>query len=215
MYSFLKKIYLKHFLKLFFGKIKNYNRHKSYEDYINKQKEKTNNLEKIAIWKGSEWETKVKGFENLFERNKKFLKNKKKAICLGARTGQEVFVLRKLGLEAIGIDLVPFPPYTIEGDIHNLSFKNEEFDFVFTNIFDHSLYPEKFILEMERVCSQEGHIIINLQINTIGDDYTENYINDPNEVLKMFKKSKLIISRNIENTFDGMNYEFVFKKSIK
>ena len=195
--------------------MKNYNRHKSYKDYISKQKEKTNNLKKIAIWKGSEWETKVKGFENLFERNEKFVKNKKKAICLGARTGQEVFVLRKLGLEAIGIDLVPFPPYTIEGDIHNLSFKDEEFDFVFTNIFDHCLYPEKFILEMERVCSQEGHIIINLQINTIGDDYTENYINDPNEVLKMFKKSELIISRNIENTFDGMNYEFVFKKSIK
>ena len=91
---------------------------------------------RIDKWKGAEWDKKVLGFERLFQRNNAYLNNKKKAICLGARTGQEVFVLRELGLDTIGIDLVPFPPYTVKGDIHNLSFKDKEFDFVFTNIFN-------------------------------------------------------------------------------
>jgi hypothetical protein len=208
-----KKIYYRYFSKFLDGKIKKYDRHKSYDDYVNKQIEKTTDPARIAKWKGAEWNTKVLGFKNLFERNKIYLENKKNAICLGARTGQEVFVLRELGLNAIGIDLVAFPPYSIKGDIHNLAFKDEEFDLVFTNIFDHSLYPEKFISEMERVSIKDASIIINLQINNPGDDYSENLINDPISLIKMFKNSNLVLSRKIKNTFDEMNYEFIFKKN--
>ncbi len=207
-----KKIYFKFFSKYFDGKIKNYNRHKSYEDYLNKQIEKTSNPTKISKWMGVEWDKKVLGFEKLFQRNKNYLKNKRKAICLGARTGQEVFVLKELGLDAIGIDLVEFPPYTIKGDIHKLSFKNNQFDLIFTNIFDHSLYPEKFVSEIERISCKNANIIINIQLNNPGDDYSENLINDPKSLVNLFKNSKLILSRKIKNTFDDMNYELIFEK---
>ena len=207
-----KKTYYKFFSKYFDGKIKNYDRHKSYDDYVNKQIEKTTDPARIDKWKGAEWDKKVLGFERLFQRNNAYLNNKKKAICLGARTGQEVFVLRELGLDTIGIDLVPFPPYTVKGDIHNLSCKDKEFDFVFTNIFDHSLYPEKFISEMERISCEKANIILNIQLNNPGDDYSENLINDPKIIIKMFKDSKLLLSRKIRNSFDEMNYELVFEK---
>ena len=120
-------------------------------------------LKKIQKWKEIEWETKVNGFRNLFKRNQEFVNNKKKALCLGSRIGQEVFVLRELGLEAIGIDLVEFLPFTIKGDFRNFIFEDKTFDLIFANILDHSLHLEKFIHEMERVAISGGIIIVNLQ----------------------------------------------------
>jgi SAM-dependent methyltransferase len=208
----LKKIYFLFFSRFIHGKIKIYDRHKTYEDYINKQLEKTLDPNRIKKWKGREWQIKVDGFRHLFKRNEEFLQNKKNSICLGARTGQEVFVLRELGLDSIGIDLVEFPPYTIKGDIHNLEFDDEKFDLIFTNILDHSLYLEKFISEMERVCVKDGIIIINITENILGDDYSENVINSPEPIIKIFKNSILIRNRKIKNIFDQMNRELVFKK---
>ena len=208
----LKKIYFLFFSRFIHGKIKIYDRHKTYEDYINKQLEKTLDPNRIKKWKGREWQIKVDGFRHLFKRNEEFLQNKKNSICLGARTGQEVFVLRELGLDSIGVDLAEFPPYTIKGDIHNLEFDDEKFDLIFTNILDHSLYLEKFISEMERVCVKDGIIIINITENILGDDYSENVINSPEPIIKIFKNSILIRNRKIKNIFDQMNRELVFKK---
>lgn len=208
----IKKIYYKFLSKYIDGKIKIFNRHSTYEDYIEKQIEKTTDPERISKWKGEEWQIKVDGFKHIFNRNVEFIKNKKKAICLGSRTGQEVFVLRELGLEAIGIDLVEFPPYTIKGDIHNLEFKNEEFDLIFTNILDHSLHLKKFISEMERVSTTHGIIILNIQENLPGDDYSENIINDAKPIIDMFKNCNLLKNRKITNTFDQMNRELILQK---
>ena len=187
-------------------------RHSDYESYVKKQKEKTLDQKRIAKWFGQEWNTKLEGFRVLFERNSEIIKEAKKCICLGARTGQEVAALHELGKDAIGIDLVEFPPLTIEGDIHKLSYKDSSFDFVFTNIFDHSLYPDKFVIEMERVCKSGGFILINIQLFNSGDDYSENIINDAKELINLFESSKLVYSRSINNTFDGMNWEVAMSK---
>ena len=211
--NIVKKIYYKFLSKYIDGKIKIFNRHSSYENYVKKQIEKTLDSKRISRWKGVEWQIKVDGFENLFKRNKEYITNKKKALCLGSRTGQEVFVLRKLGMEAIGIDLVEFPPYTIKGDIHNLFYEDGIFDLVFTNILDHSLYLQKFISEMERVSTKGGIIILNIQENMTFDDYSENIINDSKPILELFKNSSLLKSRKIKNTFDGMNRELIFEKN--
>ena len=211
--NYIKKIYYLYFSKFIDGKIKFLNRHRTYEDYVNKQLEKTLNKNKIKKWEGEEWQIKVDGFRHLFKRNEEFLQNKKNSICLGARTGQEVFVLRELGLNSIGIDLAEFPPFTIKGDIHKLEFDDEKFDLIFTNILDHSLYIEKFISEMERICIKDGNIILNIQLNIAGDDYTENIVNDLEPIINLFKNSTLIKNRKIKNSFDLMNRELVFKKN--
>ena len=211
--KYIKKIYYLFFSKFIDGKIKILNRHKKYEDYVNKQLEKTLNKDKIKKWKEEEWQIKLDGFRHLFKRNEEFLQNKKNSICLGARTGQEVFALRELGLNSIGIDLAEFPPYTIKGDIHNLEFDDKKFDLIFTNILDHSLYIEKFISEMERVCIKDGNIILNIQLNIPGDDYSENIINDLEPIINLFKNSTCIKNRKIKNSFDLMNRELVFKKN--
>ena len=58
-----------------YGKIKIFNRHKKYEDYINKQFEKTLDPNRIKKWKREEWQIKVDGFRHLFKRNEKFLQS--------------------------------------------------------------------------------------------------------------------------------------------
>ena len=66
---------------------------------------------------------------------------------------------------------------------------------------------------MERVCIKNGNIILNTQENLRGDDYSENIINDPEPIIKMFKNCTLIKNRKIKNIFDQMNRELVFKKN--
>jgi ubiquinone/menaquinone biosynthesis C-methylase UbiE len=152
------------------------------------------------------------GFKELFDRNAKYINDKKNSICLGSRTGQEVLSLRNRGINSIGIDLVEFPPYTVTGDIHNLKYDSNTFDLVFCNIIDHCYDLNKAIFEMERICSLDGIIIINIQVNELGDEYSENIINDINSFELMFKRCSVLKSEKIKNSFDGMNHEIVFKK---
>ena len=183
-----------------------------YQEYLDHQKEKTTDPERIKKWMNEEWNIKYEGFKEIFVRNKSFLIDKTNAICLGARTGQEVKALRDMGINAIGIDLIAFPPYTINGDIHNLEQQDSSYDFVFTNIFDHSLYPEKFCSEMERVCKSSGIVMVHIQLGIDGDQYSENIINNPDFIINSFKNSDICQSKSIKNSFDGMNWELIFKK---
>ena len=118
-----------------------------------------------------------------------------------------------MGIDAKGIDLVPFPPYTIEGDIHNIKKDENNIELIFTNIIDHSLYPEKFCSEMERICKIGGHIIIHIQKGIDGDPYSENMINDPKVIIGFFKFCSLVENRSIQNNFDLMNWEIILEKT--
>ena len=65
---------------------------------------------------------------------------------------------------------------------------------------------------MERVSTNDGIIILNIQENLPGDDYSENIINDVKPIIKMFTCCNLLENRKIKNTFDQMNRELVFQK---
>jgi SAM-dependent methyltransferase len=186
--------------------------YKDYNKYVNFQKEKSTNQANIDKWMNEEWLIKLKGFNEIFNRSQEWIEGKGKGLCLGARTGQEVKSLLDLGINSIGIDLVPFPPYTIEGDIHNLKYKPEEFDLIFTNIVDHSIHPDIFCKEMERVCMPGGIIIINLQLWTLGDKYTESVIYDSQAIIDMFKSVAVKVNKRISNSHDSMNWELVLEK---
>lgn len=188
-------------------------RYRHYKDYVNHQIKKTTDPERVEKWLSDEWESKVTGFKEIFTRNQIYIQGKQNALCLGSRTGQEVKALLDIGITAIGIDLVPFPPYTIEGDIHELKFMDEEFDLIFTNIFDHSLFPKKFCSEMERVCKTGGIIIIHLLLGEDHDEFTETMVFDPEKVIAMFKSIEIKESREISNSIDILNWELILEKS--
>ncbi len=184
-----------------------------YDDYIKFQLEKTTNKSKQNKWLGSEWQLKINIFKFLFNNIIDLIQNRKKAICLGSRTGQEVVALRELGIkDTIGIDLHEFKPYTIKGDIHNLQYNDNTFDLAFSNIFDHSLHPEKFIEEVYRVLEPNGIFILHLQIGINQDKYTEVIIKDIKKFLKLFNKFTIIKENKINSGLIAMNYEYIFKK---
>lgn len=189
--------------------------YRDYQDYINFQSEKTLNPEKRKKWLGEEWDLKLSGFKGEFSKFGNALTKDTKALCIGARTGQEVVALKEMGLEdVIGIDIVPHLPHVIEGDMHNLDFEDETFDFIYTNVFDHSVDPKKMMSEMERVLKVGGHIFLQCQVGIDQDKYTESIIEDPiYDILTLTDTTFCVICQPIQRNFAGMNFEYVFVKS--
>ncbi len=127
----------------------------SYEEYVAHQKSKLQYLDLTEY-------DRIYG-RALGERLQKLsLAKGAKALCLGARQGTEVRVLRDLGCDAIGIDLMPGGnnPYVVKGDFHNLQYPEASMDVVFTNSFDHAFDPRKMIGEIRRVLKPGGRLIV-------------------------------------------------------
>jgi SAM-dependent methyltransferase len=160
-----------------------------YEDYVNLQKEKTEDPIRRNKWLSARHENAVK-FTETFKVSSIscHLPNDKmaKILCVGARTGEEVLALRMLGYEnTIGIDLVPCDQLVIYGDMHDMPFEDGEFEFVYTNVIDHSLHPKKFVSETFRVLSGTGVAFFQLQVGTAGDKYGVNEVQSVEDFVQM------------------------------
>jgi len=184
--------------------IRDYN---NYQTYLDHQKVKSLNPKRIETWL-KEWEPKVEMFTDHFKRNEKYLGGKALGIC--ARTGQEIAAMKILGMDAIGIDIVDYPPLVIKGDAHDLPFKDNEFDFVFSNSLDHSIYPETFLKEMQRVLKVGGYGLLHLQLTEDVDKYAENIILNDKSVIELLTDVEIIKVRTIKDIC--YNKEIVFKK---
>lgn len=197
-------------------------KYENYEDYTTFQKIKTNDPIRRKKWLNEEWDLKLNGFKYEFAKlmhpEHGILKKDHSALCLGARTGQEVQAMIDLGIDAKGIDLVPCEPLVQEGDIHDLSFDNNSFDFVFTNIIDHTINPQKMIDEVERVLKPEGHFFLQMQAGLNQDEFTEYQPQNSDEIVNFFNNSTCIHANWIgekQNQINahGMNFEMVFRKN--
>jgi SAM-dependent methyltransferase len=177
-------------------KIKEY---ANYEEYVSHQKSKAphgSDLHKALSKGGGSWDSDCKGFRRIFSNHKKLLDSLNKGLCLGARTGQEVAVLQELGLlDTIGIDLNDDPPLVIEGDVHDIPFEEDSFDFVFSNIFDHVLYPEKFISGIERVLVPGGYCLLHVDSKPTSDNWNANILYDVEYPISLFKKDIEVIKK--------------------
>lgn len=187
-----------------------------YQAYIDKQKEKTTDPVRRQKWLNEEWDQKLTGFRQLFMPYLHLFKPCQNALCLGARTGQEVAAFRGLGIDAIGLDLVACPPLVLEGDIHNLNYEDESFDIIYTNVYDHALYPDKFCSEMIRVLRPGGFILINLQVQVQADKYGVTDVDDVGkEVLPLFPGCDVRVNMSIAQNVHAMNWELLVQKAKK
>ena len=183
----------------------------SYEDYIDHQKEKSLDSKRVKKWLNEEWDQKIRMFTKIFKRNKEFLTDGGKALGICARTGQEIVALKNLGMDSIGVDIAPHPPLVIQGDAHDLPFEDNEFDFVFSNSFDHSIYPDKFLSEMQRVLKPNGFGLLHLQLTESVDNYAENIIVDSSSVKDLLKDSTVVKEEKLRRSC--YNREIVFRKN--
>ncbi|MEK6829638.1 MAG: class I SAM-dependent methyltransferase [Nanoarchaeota archaeon] len=191
--------------------LKNYS---NYDDYISHQKSKAphgSSLRNRLL--GELWEPDCEGFRLNFKNYHDILSGCKNALCLGARTGQEVSVLKELGVDALGIDLVDNPPLVIEGDVHNLKFENESYDFIFSNIFDHVLHPDKFISEIERVLKPGGHCLLHLSIMDRLDAHSANVLHSSEHVIKLFNgEVEILVNKELGQPDWPQYWELMIKK---
>ncbi|KAM5568037.1 hypothetical protein ABKV19_015882 [Rosa sericea] len=185
----------------------------SYKTYLLHQLNKTLNPKLRKVWTTRDWDRKIQVFSEIFTRLKqeKLLSNNSRALCIGARVGQEVQALKRVGVnDSIGIDLVPYPPLVVEGDFHSQPFQNETFDFEFSNVFDHALYPRKFVAEIERTLRPRGVCVLHVAISKRGDKYSANDLFSVRPLVEMFRRSEMVYVRKVDGF--GLDTEVVFRK---
>jgi SAM-dependent methyltransferase len=186
-----------------------------YSNYITKQKEKTTDPVRIEKWLGQEWQIKLNGFKSIFEQYIDTFDKNGKSVCLASRTGQEVASLIELGFkDSIGIDIVPFEPYTIEGDFHNLPFDDDSVSLIYTNAVDHVKHPEIWSKEIDRVLKKDGYLLMNLQIGIQSDQYTVFYVNNVlNDLLSPYFAGYFCLkNESIPLNVHAMNWEVLLRK---
>lgn len=188
----------------------------SYESYIQRQLNKTLNPKLRKIWTTRDWARKIQVFTAFFGdlKGAALLSNSSKVLCIGARMGQEVEALRRVGVsDSIGIDLVPSPPLVVRGDFHRQPFAADTFDFEFSNVFDHALYPDKFVGEIERTLKPGGVCVLHVSVTKQTDKYSANDLYSIEPLKKLFKQSELVRTRTIDGF--GLDTEVVFRKKKK
>ncbi|KAL8111699.1 uncharacterized protein LOC141667713 [Apium graveolens] len=185
----------------------------NYDAYIQRQLNKTLNPKLRKIWTTRDWNRKINVFSNFFSelKEKGLLTNSTKALCVGARVGQEVEALRRIGVsDSVGIDLVPYPPLVIRGDFHKQPFGDQVFDFEFSNVFDHALYPDKFVGEIERTLKPGGVCVLHVALSTRSDKFSANDLYNIKGLTSLFRSSELVHTRKVDGF--GLDTEVVFRK---
>ncbi|CAA3007474.1 Sterol 24-C-methyltransferase [Olea europaea subsp. europaea] len=173
----------------------------SYDAYIQRQLNKTLNPKLRQIWTTRDWNRKVHVFSGFFDslKQKKLLFNWSKALYIGAQVGQEVAALKRVGVnDSMGIDLVPYPPLVMKGDFHHQPFDNETFDFEFSNVFYHALYPKKFVGEIERTLKPNGIFVLHVSLSHRADKYSANDLYSVKPLIELFKQSKVVEVRSVD-----------------
>ncbi len=82
--------------------------------------------------------------------------NKKKILDAGCGSGRLTRFISKYGAETYGVDIIPLPKDKkvkfIQADIQNLPFKNNFFDYIYSEgVLHHTENPKKAFKELARV----------------------------------------------------------------
>ncbi|XP_047050143.1 uncharacterized protein LOC124655261 [Lolium rigidum] len=186
---------------------------RSYDDYLRHQLNKTLDPRLRRVWATRDWRRKVDAFARLFRalRADGLLSDASRALCVGARLGQEVAALRLVGVRrAVGIDLAPAPPLVVRGDFHAQPFADAAFDFEFSNVFDHALYPDRFAAEIERTLRPGGVAVLHVAVHRRGDKYSANDLLDVHGLLGLFRRSEVVRVSKVDAF--GLDTEVILRK---
>ncbi len=120
--------------------------------------------------------------------------------------------MQDVGLDPTGVDLVPCPPLVVEGDVHDLPFADESFDFIFSNIFDHALKPAVYMAEAQRVLRPGGLFLLHLAMDRATDPYGVTEVTRAEDVVALTPGWSVELSESMP-TWGGLNYELMLRKS--
>lgn len=140
----------------------------SYDEYVTHQQLKCTEMLKSVggLSNRSVFAYRLKLYRR-FRHLPRYLPKSVRILCLGARQGTEVEVLRDLGFRAAyGIDLNPGPgnPFVRSGDFMHLAEIDASLDLVYSNCIDHALELPSFFAEHARVPKPAGYALYDLPL---------------------------------------------------
>jgi SAM-dependent methyltransferase len=175
-----------------------YRDYASYDEYLAHQRSKFDEILKLrgGFSNRDVWHYRVR-FYDRFKFLPSVLPSAAQIVCLGARQGTEVEVLRDLGFTcAYGLDLNPGPdnPYVRTGDFLHLAEATASVDLVYSNAVDHAFDLDAFFAEHARVIKPEGYALYDL---FLGDDAagafeSVHFADDRTVILTMLKYFRTI-----------------------
>ena len=181
-----------------------YKKFKDYDEYTTAQVAKPK-LREAHIREKSP--RKYRDFLKRFEKFNIFFGGMRRVLCLGARFGEEVKAFRDLGHYSLGVDL--FDDETdlvVQGDWNNLPFEDNSYDVIYTNSIDHCYDLDKELVEINRVLTPDGIVIIDLAIahcNAANNKLIEKKFADPERYEAMlWNKDEDVIDPFLEMGLD-------------
>lgn len=172
--------------------IKNVKKYTNYDEYLEDQSSKSKSP-KLRKKLQNRFEPRVRQFIQRFKFLKKanLICEGQKALCLGARIGEEVEALNRLKLEAIGVDLVPCEPLVIEADFNNLPFEDETFDVIYSNSFDHAHDAKMFYDSVQRVLCPGGVLVLDIFMeDSMKGKMEVLLVDEESDIVELFCKDK-------------------------
>lgn len=138
----------------------------SYDEYVEHQRQKLDEILRLGHGFSNAAVAEARArFYRRFRHLVRLLPRDALCLCLGARQGTEVEVLRELGFRcAYGIDLNPGPENELVrvGDFNRLQEADASVDLVYSNSLDHALDLEAFFSEHARVLKPHGFALYDV-----------------------------------------------------
>ena len=136
-----------------------------------------------------------------------------KSLCLGPQVCSEIIVLRELGSDCIGLDLVPQEDYVVEGDFHDPPFPDGAFDFVYSNALDHVWDLGAFVAGAERVLRSGGLALFHLSLGQGIHSFDCMGIDHQQEVLDLMGGFEILLSEKPDPGRRSMNWIILARKA--
>lgn len=142
-----------------------YRDYHNYQEYLEHQKQKLNEMLTCARFDNRTIVNYRLKFMRRFRHLRGVLPPHARMLCLGARQGTEVEVLRDFGFhQAWGIDVNPGPenPLVGEGDFMSLAEPDSSLDMIYSNCLDHAYDLDAALAEHARVLKPGGYALYDL-----------------------------------------------------
>nr|XP_009618702.1 uncharacterized protein LOC104110849 [Nicotiana tomentosiformis]XP_018631364.1 uncharacterized protein LOC104110849 [Nicotiana tomentosiformis] len=167
----------------------------------------TVNKHNHRIWATKAWIQTVQSFTIQFQslHAQNLFSNQSRILVVSAGAGHSVMALNNLGIYDVnGVELVDSPPLVSRADPHNLPFFDDVFDFGFGPFLERALFPARYVGEMERTVRIGGACVVVVE---------ECSGKEVEEVVKLFRKSKLVELKNV--TLGGEKRTRIVVKVVK
>ena len=178
-------------------------RYDSYEEYVTHQKLK---FDEMVMMRGNPFtKSIILNYRNFFFNEflvlEKFLLKSAKCICLGARQGTEVEVLRDIGYKkSKGIDLNPgkYNKLVEKGDFMKMKYSDNSICFTYSNAVDHVYDIKIFLDEIIRVTRY--YCMLSIDIKNPSGSFESFEIKDTGHFISLLRnKFSSILSDRIND----------------